>query len=520
MAEQKSIWGSTRYFIKIDPFTNVFGTSMSGIVSFYDTHGLINEKECRNLLEIVITVNEFWSTILAPHETRVARWIEEYLSETGILGDYNLLLRLLRSDELFSEDLEALITETKEVSTENFEKAFDTVEDSKIIGHEITIKKLPEDDYFRDELLQKLIEDNKYQIPNTIKSRIQYKLASGEIETTEKENSLGAGETLKNVTLISSLINKHKETITEIKIIDEIPYCFAIDNMEIANLESEPSKEKEEKVLEITWEIPEIQQDQEVEIKYKLSKRINRTILEIIQNEVIAVLNSFEDISLSGLEFSSSIKYLNIHNRQLQELHIIDEIPPEFDVLKTNPEALPPNAVIEKVKLKGTIVRWKHKNVPADHSLDKSYKLDYFPFLFRGKKLIQDKEGKTIFKIAKFIKSSERDIGYSVNYTIKNIKGDVDEIISLADKFPVSHAVVGRDPENSQIMEQIDDSGAKIITWITEPPPIGRYASVEIKVAGDTPPSFKMFEIFIGDKTEKEVLDKESSISRELVKSL
>jgi hypothetical protein len=28
-----------------------------------------------------------------------------------------------------------------------------------------------------------------------------------------------------------------------------------------------------------------------------------------------------------------------------------------------------------------------------------------------------------------------------------------------------------------------------------------------------------MFEVFIGDKTEKEVIDKESSISRELVKS-
>ena len=57
MAEQKSIWGSIRYFIKIDPYTNVFGTSMSGMVSFYDTHGLINEKECRNLHEIVNTVN-------------------------------------------------------------------------------------------------------------------------------------------------------------------------------------------------------------------------------------------------------------------------------------------------------------------------------------------------------------------------------------------------------------------------------------------------------------------------------
>jgi hypothetical protein len=519
MADQKAIWGSTRYFIKIEPYTNVFGTSMSGIVSFYDTHGLINEKECRNLLEIVDTVNEFWSTILAPHETRVARWIEEYLIEIGIAGDYNLLLRLLRSDDLFAEDLDDIIKETREVDTEEIEKAFGVDEDSRILGHEITITRLPEDEYLRNELLQKLIEDNKYHVPSTVKSRSQFKLASGEVKTIEKENPLEVGETLKDVTLISGLKNEEKEAITDVEIIDEMPYCFAIENMEIGDLEIQPNKEKKEKVLEIIWEIPEIKPKEEVEINYKLSKRINRTILEIIQNEVIAVLNAFENISIAGLEFTSNVKYLNIHNRQLQELHIIDEIPPEFTIVKTNPEAIPPNAVVEKIKLKGINVRWKHKNVAANQALDKIYKLDYFPYLFRGKKIIQNKEGRTIFKAAKFIKSSERDMGYSILYVIKNIQGDVAEFISLADKFPASHAIVGKFPEDSQIMEQIDDAGDKIITWIVEPPPISKVTSVEVKVSGDTSPTFEMFQIFVGEKSEKEVLEKESSVSRELVKS-
>ncbi len=519
MVEQKAIWGSTRYFIKIEPYTNVFGTSMSGIVSFYDTHGLINEKECRNLLEIVDTVNEFWSTILASHETRVARWIEEYLLGIGIAGDYNLLLRLLRSDDLFAQDLDDIIKETRKVDTVEIEKAFEIGEDNKILGHEITITRLPEDEYLRNELLQKLIEDNKYHVPSKVKSRCQYKLANGEIKTTEREIPLGIGETLKDVTLISGLKNKEKEAITEVEIIDEMPYCFAIENLEIGNLEIQPNKDKKENVIEIIWEIPEVQPNQEVEISYKLSKRINRTILEIIENEVIAVLNTFEDISLSGLEFSSSIKYINIHNRQLHELLIIDEIPPEFTILKTNPEALPPNAVIENVKLKGTNVRWRHKNVAANQDLDKIYNIDYFPYLFRGKKIIQNKEGRTIFKVAKFIKSSERDMGYSILYIIKNIQGNVEEFISVADKFPASHAVVGKEPEDSQIMEQIDGSGDKIITWIVEPPPISKVTSVEIKVAGDTSPIFEMFQVFIGDKKEIKVLEKVSSISRELVKS-
>ena len=57
------------------------------------------------------------------------------------------------------------------------------------------------------------------------------------------------------------------------------------------------------------------------------------------------------------------------------------------------------------------------------------------------------------------------------------------------------------------------------IASIVEPPPIGKISSVEIKIAGDTPPTFEMFKVFIGDKGESEVLEKESSVSRELVKS-
>ena len=283
MAEQKQIWGSTRYFIKIEPYTNVFGTTMSGMVSFYDTHGLINESECRNLQELVRTVNDFWSTILATHETRVARWMEEYLNEAGITADYNLLLRLLRAEEMLAEDLEDLIASRREVETEAFEEAFETAEFNKILGNEITVTRLPEDEYLRKELLQKLIDEHRYEVPKKVKSRSQFKLASGEVKTTEKENKLGFGDTLKDVTLNSGLKNEFGETITEVEIVDEMPYCFEIENISVQDLELDPKKEKKDKVLEIIWEVPEIKPEEEVAISYQLSKRINRTILEIME---------------------------------------------------------------------------------------------------------------------------------------------------------------------------------------------------------------------------------------------
>lgn len=519
MSEKQPIWGSARYFMKIDPYTNVFSTSMSALVSFFDTHGLINEKECRNLQEIARTVFEFWSTILPPHETRVARWIVEYLSEINIVGNYNLLLRLLRSDEDVAGDLDDLIKDTKSVATEEFEKAFDIPEDTKIIGHEVTITRLPEDDYLRNELLQKILEDNKYQIPSTIKSRRRYKLSNGEIASAEKENTLGIGESQRDITLFSVLENENDEPITEVEIVDEIPYYFEIEGMGIDNLEIDPTKEKKEKILEVIWKIPEIQPKEKVEIRYNLAKRINRTILEIVQNEIIAVLNTFENITPKGLEFSSHTKYVNIHNRPLHELLIVDEIPPEFSIIRTNPEALPPTGVIEKAKLKGINVQWKQKNVGVNQTLEKIYTLDYFPYLFRGKKVIENEKGRTIFKTAKFIMPSEKEMGYTVFYIIKNVRSETTDLISLMDKLPLNHTIVGREPEESQIMEQIDDDGDKIITWIVEAPRIRKSTILKVLVSGDTPPLFEMFKIFIGDKAEKVVLEKETTVRREMVKS-
>ncbi|MHA1353136.1 MAG: hypothetical protein ACTSPP_10165 [Candidatus Heimdallarchaeaceae archaeon] len=109
MTTGKLLWGSTRYFINIEPNTNLFSTALGGTVSFHDKSGLINERVCKNLHEVVKTVFEFWATILAPHETRVARWIEEFLQELGINADYKLILRLLKTDTILEKPIEDLI---------------------------------------------------------------------------------------------------------------------------------------------------------------------------------------------------------------------------------------------------------------------------------------------------------------------------------------------------------------------------------------------------------------------------
>ena len=110
-------------------------------------------------------------------------------------------------------------------------------------------------------------------------------------------------------------------------------------------------------------------------------------------------------------------------------------------------------------------------------------------------------------------------MGYSIMYVIKNIRGETSEFISLADKIPGSHTIVRKNPEAAQIMEQTAEDGNKILTWIAEPPQAGKINTVEVQISGDTPPTFDLFNVYVGDKGEVDVIEKESSVSRELVKA-
>ncbi|MHA1353134.1 MAG: hypothetical protein ACTSPP_10155 [Candidatus Heimdallarchaeaceae archaeon] len=61
-----------------------------------------------------------------------------------------------------------------------------------------------------------------------------------------------------------------------------------------------------------------------------------------MDKKVINILNVFETIKTEGLQFVSETKYLNIHNRSIDELYITDDIPPEFEIQRSNPDVIPP----------------------------------------------------------------------------------------------------------------------------------------------------------------------------------
>ena len=514
MAERKPVWGSTRYFIEIEPDTNLFSTAMSGLVSFYDTRDLINEKECINLHELVRTVYDFWATILAPHETRVARWIEEYFENMGIRSDYSLLLRLIRSEELIIQQLEEIILETVKIPTEHLIDLLEMDENTAIIGRLIKLQQLPEDELLMNELVQHVIESHQIDVPNRIKGIHQYNLGD-EKKRVDLEKSVNVGDTIGSYSITTTIINRFDEPITDIEVIDEIPYSYNVLMVECDNNQVKKEQSKGDEVLLMNWKLPELAPKARVNITYYVKRRINRIILEIAESD-ITVLKTFENINPSDLEYRSYTKYINSREDQIKELYIADTIPPEFNILRTVPEAITPHGIIERAKMKGITVRWKHTNVKSNELIEKTYQLDYFPYLYRGKKIVKDKDNRDIMKCLKILQPSTRGSGYKIVYVIRALE-HLEDMISFTDLITANNVLVETEPAGIQILEETIDENQKSLTWVTNPPERNQDLSVILTVSGDTQPLFELFTIELGDKKEVEILEKETNVERELL---
>lgn len=513
MIRGKQIWGTTRYFIKIDPTSNLFNTSLGGTVSFYDTRGIIEERVCKNLHQLVRTVFEFWATILAPHESRVARWLEEYFAEMGIVSDYRLILKLLRSEELLEKPISELIGESVELPKAPYIKVLAVPEDSNVLAKKITILQYPEDDYGLNELIQKVIDQNKISEPDRIKRVIKYQIGAEDV-VKEEELNIEIGEYLGIYKINCDFENTYNEPITDIVVEEILPYSY-----KVVNIESSHEYHTEAKITDdgytLVLKFNELQANEKLTIKCSLSKRINRTIVETYKDH-LNIIFTYMDINQKGLNFHASLKYRNSSTSTISQLFFIDEIPPEYKILRTDPDAIPPQGIIETVKMKGSTIRWRYKNIRPNFAIEHTYELDYYPYIFKYLKLIRTKDNTDILKCVKIIRPLQKESGYKIMFAIKSL-ATVNETISISDTLPENHAVVSSFPAEEQLLETMGDDGSKIITWVTEVPDIYKQTQLEIHVSTPGQVTFGPFSVQIGSMKETKIIEKTTTMQRDLI---
>ena len=509
----KQVWGSTRYFINIDLYTNVFSPSMSGLVSFYDTRGLIAEKDCRNLHELVRAVYEFWTTILPPHQTRVARWLEEYFTEMGIPSDYRLILRLIKTEEIAERPLEDLIEPSTEVDSSSYLEPMKIREDSNLRVLVTKLKQQIEDEFEITDIIQKVIEKNSLKLPNVIKRTYQFQLGAEDV-IHETEFNIEIGSKIGEYKVVTRFENIYGAEITNIKIVDLLPFSYKIEDI-VKSKERDYAIKRQKNGIEVVWTFDKLENNGVIAIEYHLSKRIKRTVLEIIGNEMY-MIESFNDIEPHGLDFGAELYYSNIHANPVEYLFIFDEIPAEYKIIRTDPDAIPPIGMIEKPKMRGTIIRWKHKNIKPGDNLNKMYLMDYYPYVIRSVIKIRTKEGKELLKSLKLLKIMTGEQGYKIMYVIKALS-NIEGVITLTDKIPQTDVIVNKEPAESQVL--VDETGSKHknITWVIDAPKENKYKKLLLYVTGSVTPLVGHMSIQLENIGDMAKVERVTSIKRELI---
>ncbi len=263
------------------------------------------------------------------------------------------------------------------------------------------------------EKLNILLNEHRVEIKENIKSESVLISASGEIielddeikvEKVEEEE-----ETIFNVT--SGFENPFDDMIEEAIITDLIPYNFAINNVEF---NGEEVKELNNTLLlkdglEVKWQLKNINKNERVDIKYDLRKRISRTILFLLEDQVkIFKTHSKIKESIPKVEglYDAKMPFKNSYDKALNGLVIEDIIPLYYVHTIREPTVYLPQ---ENETNQGSMVKWnigklEPTKIKYHYKLLELYKLEELKALIY--KL--DKEGFAALKKDEIIESLKK----------------------------------------------------------------------------------------------------------------
>ncbi|MBD3351402.1 MAG: hypothetical protein GF364_07940 [Candidatus Lokiarchaeota archaeon] len=232
--------------------------------------------------------------------------------------------------------------------------------------------------------LNSLFDSHRVEVKNEIKSNNIIRSKSGEVleiskatqveETSEQHLSEDSVKQVK-FSVNSVLDNPFDELIEEAIIEDIIPYNFEINEIKLND--ETPGQTPEEKLtkdgLELKWTLNNIEPKEKVEINYNLRKRVSRTIILSLENQIniIKTHSSLKPLDLDGL-YNANLEFANKFKEQLSGVVIEDIVPMLYIYSIKAPEDRPSSEMENKV---GSLVKWRLNNIPIDYSSIYRYQL-------------------------------------------------------------------------------------------------------------------------------------------------
>jgi hypothetical protein len=444
----KNISGSTRHSVLLIPQGQTFSLRMKFTVEFYELKRKTDTKEANNFIEAVNHILEYWDSVtpVGIIETRVSAWLNEYLSELNITYSYQEILVLVKGlvgktiDPKTGTlvDIEALVEEVKIIPSARFMALVNPPKDVKIKVKHVKLTKLPEFEDDKAQIFNKLLDEHQVLPEKTAKSKITATGPDGKPIELTKENAIAPSLNPSIPEMTSSITNTYGGTITDLEIVDIIPYSYEVDLFDTGSFDLKPAFNPGDDGLEVKWSVDQLESGSTFEVTYKFQRRINRTILIHQESTSINIINAYETITKeTDVEYTSTGKFVNDNPATLSELLIKDHIPKEFIIQNTMPIL---DQSKEKVETEeGTTVLWEFKNVLPNQTLQESYWLEPYPYIIRAKREYTIEGLDKGYTILKIIKPVYEMNGYDI---LLYVKGNRSKEIVIYDEIPLEFEVV------------------------------------------------------------------------------
>lgn len=471
----KEIWGTTTFRIDINTSKRTFDGEFAGEVILYERRWEHSRVMFATDKEFIDALKELWKTSVkrgSIQDARLARWVEEYFNEKNIQATYENILKSIKGEAVNTEveqvthDLihTALSSEKKLEKEETIALAAAS-DDIIPTGIIIQIEGEYDADTITDSLLPTLLEKHKPAREKQISSSSSFFDENGKRREIETKLNISENVTAGNSKVQSGLANTFGFAIRDVEIEDIIPYSYIVDDVGVIGGNAEKiGEEITDAGLKVSWKIPTLKPDEEVEIDYYLGSRLMRTI--VMQSKAtVNVINTYEPIQKADNRLFATPLFVNNKNEVLLKVKVMDQIPREMKIRGSSPNL---NEALDQLSSPdSTEIYWEYTDIPPKEKHQIHYDLEMQPYLLRDVYDIFGEDQTTpIAKISKITKPLAMQSGFGIIFGIEILQ-DIHDPIVIRDILSKSVEVQTVESENGTlaIAETTDE---KIVSWAIE----------------------------------------------------
>jgi hypothetical protein len=301
----------------------------------------------------------------------------------------------------------------------------------------------------------------------------------------------------------TEIINEYEEDLTDIEVVDTIPFQWQIVDIN-SNFELEEKSRTDEGTV-FTWKADQLKAGNKAAVEYILRKRIERSII-IRKNNQVSVLNLFHSLH-QNLE--AHLDFVNTSGENFQEVLCEDVIPPELIVKEVKSQQKIKPVTIPTPD--STLYRWIFSSLPPGDN----FSVDY---TFNEKPLTRHYQNKVELdaSIIEYEKISQPIIdSYGYEYIwIYTISNPTEHKITFTDRIPANFEIYLVEPLYLS-PNTLQDKTVKVLTWELDIPKKKIYFLIRIRGNDSFTPLSP--EIEIESISEIQLIDTETESKKSMI---